>query len=280
MIGRKQLALPLAALAAASALAAAPARACTNILVARGATPDGSTLITYAADSHELYGELYHTPAATHPAGAMRDVYEWDTGKYLGQIRQAAVTYTVVGNMNEHQVAIGETTFGGREELVDPKGGIDYGSLMYIALERARTAREAIEVMTGLVAEYGYRSEGESFSISDPKEVWILEMIGKGPGRKGAVWVARRVPDGYVCAHANQARIRQFPRNDQEHALREGRHLVRPREGLVQRQGRGLQLRRHLRARSTSGALRVCEARVWSIFRRVGAVARPAQWTT
>ncbi len=214
MIGRKQLALPLAALAAASALAAAPARACTNILVARGATPDGSTLVTYAADSHELYGELYHTPAATHPAGAMRDVHEWDTGDYLGQIRQAAVTYNVVGNMNEHQVAIGETTFGGREELVDPKGGIDYGSLMYVALERARTAREAIDVMTGLVAEYGYRSEGESFSISDPKEVWILEMVGKGPGRKGAVWVARRVPDGHVSAHANQARIRQFPRND------------------------------------------------------------------
>jgi dipeptidase len=215
---RPLLALRLAATAAA-ALVVYPAWACTNILVSRGATADGSTMITYAADSHDLYGELYHTPAATHPAGSMRDVHEWDTGDFLGQIRQAEVTYNVVGNMNEHQVAIAETTFGGREELVDPKGGIDYGSLMYVALERARTAREAIDVMTSLVAEYGYRSSGESFSISDPKEVWILEMVGKGPGRKGAVWAARRLPDGHVSAHANHARIRQFARNDPKNTL-------------------------------------------------------------
>lgn len=186
--------------------------ACTNFLLTKGATKDGSTMITYSADSHVLYGELYHWPAGTWPAGTMIDVYEWDTGKYLGKIPQAARTYNVVGNMNEFQLAIGETTFGGREELWHQKGAIiDYGSLIYLTLQRAKTAREAILVMTELVEKYGYASEGESFSISDPNEVWILEMIGKGEGEKGAVWVARMIPDGYVCAHANQARITTFP---------------------------------------------------------------------
>lgn len=186
--------------------------ACTNFLLTKGATKDGSTMITYSADSHVLYGELYHWPAGTWPAGTMIDVYEWDTGKYLGKIPQAARTYNVVGNMNEFQLAIGETTFGGREELWHQKGAIiDYGSLIYLTLQRAKTAREAILVMTELVEKYGYASEGESFSLSDPNEVWILEMIGKGEGEKGAVWVARMIPDGYVCAHANQARITTFP---------------------------------------------------------------------
>lgn len=186
--------------------------ACTNFLLTKGATKDGSTMITYSADSHVLYGELYHWPAGTRPAGTMIDVYEWDTGKYLGKIPQAARTYNVVGNMNEFQLAIGETTFGGREELWHQKGAIiDYGSLIYLTLQRAKTAREAILVMTELVEKYGYASEGESFSISDPNEVWVLEMIGKGEGEKGAVWVARMIPDGYVCAHANQARITTFP---------------------------------------------------------------------
>ncbi|ABS27625.1 dipeptidase [Anaeromyxobacter sp. Fw109-5] len=266
---RRSLAVPLAALFAASALAARPARACTNILVSRGATADGSTLVTYAADSHDLYGELYYTAAARHPAGAAREVVEWDTGDRLGQIRQAEVTYNVVGNMNEHQVAIGETTFGGRDELVDPKGGIDYGSLMYVALERARTAREAIEVMTSLVAEYGYRSSGESFSISDPKEVWILEMIGKGPGRKGAVWVARRVPDGHVSAHANHARIRQFPRNDPKNTLYAKDVVSFAREkGWFTGKDEDFSFS-DTYAPLTAGALRACEARVWSVFRRV-----------
>ena len=181
--------------------------ACTNFLLTRGATKDGSTMVTYSADSHVLYGELYHWPA-----GTMMDIYEWDTGKYMGKIAQAAQTYNVVGNMNEHQLAIGETTFGGRPELEKQSGAImDYGSLIYTTLQRAKTAREAIVVMTDLVAQYGYASSGESFSIIDPNEVWILEMIGKGEGEKGAVWVARMVPDGYVCAHANQARITTFP---------------------------------------------------------------------
>ncbi len=183
----------------------APALACTNFLITKGATVDGSTMITYAADSHELYGELYFTPAGRHAPGAKLEVYEWDTGKHLGQIAQVAQTYSVVGNMNEHQVAIGETTYGGRKGLVDPKGIVDYGSLMYLGLQRSKTAREAIKVMADLMAEYGYASSGESFSISDPNEVWIMEMIGKGPDNKGAVWVARRVPDGYICGHANQA---------------------------------------------------------------------------
>lgn len=188
------------------------ASACTNFLLTKSATKDGSTMITYSADSHVLYGELYHWPAGTWPAGTMIDVYEWDTGKYMGKIAQAAQTYNVVGNMNEHQLAIGETTYGGREELHHQTGAImDYGSLIYITLQRAKNAREAIVIMTELVAKYGYASEGESFSISDPNEVWILEMIGKGQGEKGAVWVARMIPDGYVCAHANQARITTFP---------------------------------------------------------------------
>ena len=186
--------------------------ACTNFLLTKGTTQDGSTMITYSADSHVLYGELYHWPAGTWPAGTMMDIYEWDTGKFLGKIPQASQTYNVVGNMNEHQLAIGETTFGGREILSQQPGAImDYGSLIYVTLQRAKTAREAIVVMTDLVEKYGYASSGESFSICDPHEVWILEMIGKGEGEKGAVWVGRMIPDGYVCAHANQARITTFP---------------------------------------------------------------------
>jgi len=185
--------------------------ACTNFLITKGASADGSTMITYAADSHVLYGELYHWPAADYPEGAKLKIYEWDTGKYLGEIDQVRHTYNVVGNINEHQVAIGETTYGGRSELRDTTAIMDYGSLIYITLQRARTAREAIKIMTDLVEEYGYYSSGESFSISDPNEVWIMEMIGKGPGIKGAVWVARQIPDGYISGHANQARITTFP---------------------------------------------------------------------
>ncbi len=186
--------------------------ACTNFLLTKSATKDGSTMITYAADSHVLYGELYFRPAADWAPGTMINIYEWDTGKYLGKIPQVAHTYSVVGNMNEHQLAISETTYGGRKELGKQEGGImDYGSLIYITLQRAKTAREAIKVMTELVAKYGYASSGESFSICDPNEVWILEMIGKGNGNKGAVWVARMIPDGYVSAHANHARITTFP---------------------------------------------------------------------
>ena len=193
--------------------------ACTNILVTPGASSDGSSLVSYAADSHALYGELYYRPAAVFQKGSMLEIYEWDTGKYLGAIPQVARTYQTVGNMNEYQLIITETTYGGRPELSDPNGIMDYGSLIYIALQRARTAREAIDVIVDLANTYGYYSSGESFSIADPNEVWIMELIGKGADEKGIVWVARRVPDGYISAHANQARIDRFPLDDPETIL-------------------------------------------------------------
>ena len=209
------------AVATALVFATSAAMACTNFLVTKGASTDGSTFISYAADSHTLYGELYYRKAATYPAGTMFTVYDWDSGKKLGEISQVAKTYSVVGNMNECQLAIGETTYGGLEDLYKPNGIIDYGSLIYLTLQRASNAREAIKTMAELLATYGYASEGESFSIADPNEVWVMDLIGKGEKinnkkwTKGAVWVARRVPDGYICAHANQARITTFPMEKQ-----------------------------------------------------------------
>ncbi len=213
---RRILALTLVAVFAGTQLS----NGCTNFLITKGASVDGSTMITYAADSHTLYGELYYQPAKDHQEGDMRDIYEWDTGIFLGRIPQPAHTYSVIGNMNEFQLAIGETTYGGREELAKQPGAImDYGSLIYVALQRAKTAREAIVVMADLVEKYGYASSGESFSVSDPNEVWIFEMIGKGESEKGAVWVAQRIPDGYISGHANQARITTFPMNDEANCL-------------------------------------------------------------
>jgi dipeptidase len=184
--------------------------ACTNFLVGKEASADGSTIISYAADSYGMFGFLHFSPAADYPEGAVREVKDWDTGRSQGTIPQVAHTYSVVGNMNEHQVTIGETTWGGREALWDTVG-VDYGSLIYIALERSKTAREAIDWMITLVNEYGYASEGESFSIGDPNEIWIMDLIGKGPGKKGANWVAVRIPDNAISAHANQARITTLP---------------------------------------------------------------------
>lgn len=189
----------------------ADAIACTNMLVGKKASVNGSTMISYNADSHTLYGELYYTPAADHAPGAMRKVIEWDTNKPLGEIPQPAHTYRVVGNVNEWQVTIAESTWGGRHNLSDENGIIDYGSLIYIALERSKTAREAIDVMTSLVSEYGYYSSGETFSIGDPNEIWVMDLTGKGTGNTGAVWVAQRIPDDCISAHANQARIHKFP---------------------------------------------------------------------
>ncbi|MHC1731543.1 MAG: dipeptidase [Bacteroidales bacterium] len=195
-------------------LIAEKSQACTNFLVTKGASKDGSTMITYSADSHVLYGELYFWPAMKYKPGTMVDVYEWDTGKFLGSIEQAPVTYSVVGNINQFQLAIGETTYGGRGELHNPDGIIDYGSLIYLTLQRAKNAREAIHTIVTLTEKYGYCSSGESFSIADPNEVWIMEIIGKGPGKKGMAFVARRIPDGYISGHANQARIQTFPLAD------------------------------------------------------------------
>jgi len=244
-------------------------KACTNYLVTRGASVNGATMISYAADSHTLYGELYYLPARDYPAGSWLDIYEWDTGKYLGKILQVPHTYSVVGNMNEHQVAIGETTYGGRSELVDTTGIMDYGSLMYIALQRAKSAREAIEIMTKLMAEHGYCSSGESLSISDKNEVWIMEMIGKGPGKKGAVWVALRIPDGYISAHANHARITTFPLDDPENCMYAEDVIDLAREkGWFKGKDKDFSFSDTYAPIDFSGA-RGCESRVWSFFSKV-----------
>lgn len=260
----------------AAATVAQSAMACTNILVTRGASLTGSTMVSYSADSHSLYGALYYRPAATYPAGTMVDVREWDSGKILGQIPQAEQTYSVVGNMNEHQLLIGESTWGGLEELRDPDAIIDYGSLMYIALQRAKTAREAIDVMVNLVKDYGYYSGGESISIADPNEVWVLEIISKGSKivdgknvNKGAVWVARRLPDGVISAHANQARITTFPLNDPENCLYATDVISFAREaGLYKGKDKDFDFAKIYNPFDFSG-MRGCEARVWSVFRQV-----------
>lgn len=242
--------------------------ACTNFLVGKYASVDGSTMITYSADSYALFGELYHWPAKKYSQGEMLKVYEWDSGKYLGEIAQASQTYNVVGNMNEYQVTIGETTFGGREELADPDGIIDYGSLIYIALQRAKTAREAIKIMTDLVAEYGYYSGGESFSIADPNEIWVLEMIGKGKGNKGAVWVAVRIPDDCISAHANQSRIHQFPLKDPKNCLYSKDVISFAREkGYYTGKDEDFSFSKVYNPLDFGGQ-RFCEARVWSFFNK------------
>jgi dipeptidase len=244
------------------------ARACTSILVAKGASRDASTFITYSADSHELYGSLAVRPAATYAAGTMLDIFDGETGKLLGQIEQAPQTFAVVGLMNEKQVSMSETTFEGRKELQDPLGIIDYESLMLLALQRAGTARRAIQVMTELVGKYGYASTGESFSIADPNEVWLLELIGKGPGRTGAVWVARRLPEGMISAHANQARIHQFPLNDSQNVLYAADAISFAREkGYFTGKDDAFSFA-DAYAPMDFQALRFCEARVWNVFRR------------
>jgi len=243
--------------------------ACTNLIVTRGASTDGSVMVTYSADSYNMYGELYHFKAAVYPEGAKLEVYEWDTGKYLGTIPQAEVTYNVVGNINEHQVVIGETTFTGRKELINRKGIIDYGSLMYIALQRSKSAREAIKVMTDLVAEHGYYSSGESFSIGDKNEAWILELNGKGEGNTGAVWVARRIPDGYVSGHANQSRITTFPLDDPENCIYSEDVISFAREkGYYSGSDEEFDFAAAYNPLDFGG-IRYCDARVWSMFRRV-----------
>ncbi|MDR1563221.1 MAG: C69 family dipeptidase [Dysgonamonadaceae bacterium] len=239
---------------------------CTNFLVGKAASEDGSTMVTYSADSYSLYGELYHWAPERYAEGTFLDVREWDTNKYLGKIAQVTETYNVIGNMNEHQLCIGETTWGGRHELADTSGIIDYGSLIYITLQRARTAREAIKIMTGLVAEYGYYSGGESFSIVDKNEVWIMDMIGKGIGNKGAVWVAVRIPDDCIAAHANQARIHQFPLNDPENCIYSEDVISFAREkGYFRGKNSDFSFAKAYNPIDWGG-LRFCEARVWSFF--------------
>ena len=195
------------------------AEACSNFIVGKKASVDGSVMCSYSADDYGMFQYLCHYPAAKHAKGEMRKIYDWDTNKYHGEIPEAAQTYSVIGNINEWQVTIGETTYGGREEMVDSTGIMDYGSLIYVALQRSKTAREAIKVMTTLANTYGYNSEGETFTICDPNEAWIMEMMGKGAGSKGAVWVALRIPDDAICAHANQSRIGKFNMKDKKNVM-------------------------------------------------------------
>lgn len=243
--------------------------ACTNVIVTKGASKDGSCMVTYAADSHQLYGELYYSPARNWPIGSMININEWDTGKYLGQIKQIAHTYQTVGNMNEHQLIIGETTFGGREELANPNGVMDYGSLIYITLQRAKSAREAIKILDELMQTYGYPSAGESFSIADKEECWIMEIVGKGK-ELGAVWVAVRIPDGYISAHANHSRIDRFPLNDPENCLYAKDVISFARKaGYFKGEDKDFSFC-DTYCPADWGSLRGCEARVWSAFNILG----------
>ena len=251
----------------ASAVLSHKAGACTNVIISRGASADGSCMVSYAADSHMLFGELYFRPAAKWAKGARLPIREWDTNRPLGDIAQVAATYQTVGNMNEHQLIIGETTWGGREEQADTTGIMDYGSLIYVTLQRARTAREAIETIVALANEYGYPSEGESFSIADPQEAWVMDLVGKGSGgNKGIVWVARRVPDGYICAHANQARITRFPLDDPENCLFAPDVISFAREqGLYDGPDADFSFRDAYNPLDFGGA-RACDARAWAAF--------------
>lgn len=259
--------LKLFALVGALIGSIATADACTNFIVTRGASTDGSNMVTYAADSHQLYGALYqYVPGKYTP---YIDVSEWDTGRALGKIRQAEQTYRTLGNSNEHSLFITETTFGGRSELADPNGGIDYGSLIYITLQRAKTAREAIDIIVDLANTYGYASSGESFSLIDQNEAWIMELIGKGPEDKGIVWVARRIPDGYVSAHANQARITTFPWDDPENCIYAPDVAdVARKFGWFEGENKDFSFAEAY-APADFSALRGCEARVWAFFRTV-----------
>lgn len=240
--------------------------ACTNFIVGKKASADGSVICSYNADDYGLFIGLCHYPAGKHEKGSVRKIYDWDTNVYHGQIPEAEVTYNVIGNINEYQVSIGETTFGGREELVDTTGILDYGSLIYIALQRSKTAREAIKVMTTLTDKYGYCSDGETFTICDPNEAWIMEMIGKGPGRKGTVWVAVRIPDDAICAHANQSRIRTFNQKDKKNVMFSKDCITFAREkGWFSGKDADFSFCEAYAYPDFSGR-RFCEARVWSFF--------------
>ena len=261
--------LSFVALVALLLTAAPSADACTNVIVTKGASADGSCMVTYAADSHQLYGELYFRRAANWEPGSRYSIYDWDSGFYHGDIPTVPHTFQTVGNMNEHQLAIMETTFGGRPNLENKDGVMDYGSLIYVTLQRARTAREAIRIIDELVQTYGYCSEGESFSIVDKEECWIFEIVGKGE-QKGAVWVAVRIPDGMICAHANQSRIHQFPLDDPENCLYAPDVISFAREkGFFSGSDAEFSFC-DAYCPADWGGLRACEARVWSAFRLLG----------
>ena len=254
-------------------MVAAGAMACTNFIVGKRASKDGSVICSYSADSYGMFQGLVHRPAAKHAKGEMLKVYDWDTNKYHGEIAEAEETYNVIGNINEWQVTIGETTFGGREEMVDTTGILDYGSLIYIALQRSKTAREAIDVMTSLTEQYGYNSEGETFTICDPNEAWIMEMMGTASDRKiekgRTVWVALRIPDDMICGHANQSRITRFDMKDKTGNVRFSKNVVSyAREmGWFSGKDEEFSYNAAYAAPDFSGR-RICDARVWSFFNR------------
>ena len=254
------------ALAAIMLASAMEASACTNLIVGKKASVDGSVLVSYNADDYGMFGHLCHYPAGTHQKGEMRKIFDWDTGEYHGEIPEAPVTYNVIGNINEFQLSIGETTYGGREEMIDTTGILDYGSLIYVTLQRAKTAREAISVMTSLVEKYGYCSSGETFSICDPNEAWIMEMMGTGPGSKGVVWVAMRIPDDAICAHANQSRIGKFDIKDKKNVVC-SKNVISYARKMGWFTGRDADFSwKNTYARPDFSGRRFCDARVWSFF--------------
>lgn len=249
-------------------IAATAAMACTNFIVGKKASADGSVICSYNADDYGLFIGLCHYPAGKHAKGEMRDIIDWDTHKYIGQIPEAPETYNVIGNINEYQVTIGETTYGGREEMVDTTGGIDYGSLIYLGLQRSKTAREAIKVMTTLAQTYGYCSGGETFTICDPNEAWIMEMQGKGPGSKGVVWVAVRIPDNAISAHANQSRIGKFDMKDKANVLY-AKDVVSFARSKGWYTGKDADFNwKNTYAKPDFSGRRFCDARAWSFFNR------------
>lgn len=253
-------------LSAAMLLASSGAFACSNLIVGKKASVDGSVMVSYNADDYGMFGHLCHYPAGTHPKGTMRQIYDWDSGTYHGEIEEAPVTYNVIGNINEFQLSIGETTYGGREEMVDSTGILDYGSLIYVTLQRAKTAREAISVMTSLVEKYGYNSEGETFSICDPNEAWIMEMQGTGAGSKGVVWVAMRIPDDAICAHANQSRIGKFNMKDKKNVLY-SKNVISYARKMGWFNGKDSEFSwKNTYAFPDFSGRRFCDARVWSFF--------------
>lgn len=253
-------------LSAAMLLASSGAFACSNLIVGKKASVDGSVMVSYNADDYGMFGHLCHYPAGTHPKGSLRQIYDWDSGVYHGEIEEAPVTYNVIGNINEFQLSIGETTYGGREEMVDSTGILDYGSLIYVTLQRAKTAREAISVMTSLVEKYGYNSEGETFSICDPNEAWIMEMQGTGAGSKGVVWVAMRIPDDAICAHANQSRIGKFNMKDKKNVLY-SKNVISYARKMGWFNGKDSEFSwKNTYAFPDFSGRRFCDARVWSFF--------------
>ena len=253
---------------AALAMSATQGEACTNFIVGKKASVDGSVICSYNADDYGMFIGLAHYAAGTHKKGEMRDIVDWDTHKYIGKIPEAPVTYNVIGNINEFQVTIGETTYGGREEMVNPDGGIDYGSLIYLGLQRSRTAREAIKVMTTLAQTYGYCSEGETFTICDPNEAWIMEMQGKGKGEKGVVWVAQRIPDDAICGHANQSRIGKFNMKDKNNVMYAKDVVAFARKkGWFKGKDADFNWKMTYAKPDFSGR-RICDARVWQFFNR------------